>query len=57
MLEQAALGDGSMADEVEGGEGSTLEATGENVVDPRLDVFRDFVNSLDVDTEGEGRSS
>ncbi len=46
-----------LADEVEAGEGSTLEATGENVVDPRLDVFRDFVNSLDVDTEGEGRSS
>ena len=37
--------------------GSTLEATGENIVDPRLDVFRDFVNSLDVDAEGEGRSS
>ena len=57
VLEQAALGDGSLADEVEAGEGSTLEATGENIVDPRLDVFRDFVNSLDVDTEGEGRSS
>ncbi len=57
VLEQAALGDGAMADEVEGGEGSTLEATGESVVDPRLDVFRDFVNSLDVDAEGEGRSS
>jgi len=26
-------------------------------VDPRLDVFRDFVNSLDVDAEGESRSS
>ena len=44
-------------DDGEGGEGSTLEATGENMVDPRLDVFRDFVNSLDVDAEGEGRSS
>jgi len=33
------------------------KATGENIVDPRLDVFRDFVNSLDVDAEGEGRSS
>ena len=51
-----ARGD-ALADEVEAGEGSTLEATGENMVDPRLDVFRDFVNSLDVDTEGEGRSS
>ena len=57
VLDQAALGDGSMVDEVEGGEGSMLEATGENVVDPRLDVFREFVNSLDVDAEGEGRSS
>jgi bifunctional DNase/RNase len=57
VLEQAALGDGAMGDDVEGAEGSTLEATGENLVDPRLDVFRDFVNSLDVDAEGEGRSS
>ena len=57
VLDQAALGDGSMVDDVEGGEGSTLEATGESVVDPRLDVFRDFVNSLDVDAEGESRSS
>jgi len=57
VLEQAALGDGSMVDDAEGGDGSTLEATGENLVDPRLDVFRDFVNSLDADAEGEGRSS
>jgi len=56
VLEQAALG-GEGIGEGEGDEGSTLEATGENIVDPRLDVFRDFVNSLDVDTEGEGRSS
>ncbi len=58
VLEQAALGgDGGMGDDIEGTVGSTLEATGENLVDPRLDVFRDFVNSLDVDAEGEGRSS
>jgi bifunctional DNase/RNase len=57
VLEQAALGDSAIIDDGEGGEGSTLEATGENLVDPRLDVFRDFVNSLDVDAEGEGRSS
>jgi hypothetical protein len=58
VLEQAALGgDGGIGDDIEGAEGSTLEATGENLVDPRLDVFRDFVNSLDVDAEGEGRSS
>ena len=56
VLEQAALG-GEGLGEGEGDEGSTLEATGENIVDPRLDVFRDFVNSLDVDAEGEGRSS
>ena len=28
-----------------------LESTGERIVDPRLDVFREFVNSLDVDPE------
>jgi bifunctional DNase/RNase len=57
VLEQAALGgDAGIVDD-DGEEGSTLEQTGEQVVDPRLDVFRDFVNSLDVDAEGEGRSS
>ena len=57
VLEQAALGaDGGIGDD-EGEEGSPLESTGEQVVDPRLDVFRDFVNSLDVDAEGESRSS
>jgi bifunctional DNase/RNase len=60
VLEAAALGgDGGAEDE--SGEvdasGSALESTGETVVDPRLDVFRDFVNSLDVDPEtGEGRT-
>ena len=36
-----------------------LESTGDAAAptDPRLDVFRDFVNSLDVDAEGESRSS
>jgi len=58
VLEQAALGgDGGIVDESEGSEGSTLEATGESIVDPRLDVFRDFVNSLDADAEGESRTS
>ncbi len=58
VLEQAALGgDDGITGDTAGEEGSTLEATGENIVDPRLDVFRDFVNSLDVDAEGEGRSS
>ena len=60
VLEQAALG-GDASGEDEGGEvdasGSAFETTGEKVVDPRLDVFRDFVNSLDVDPEtGEGRT-
>ncbi len=59
VLEQAALGaDGSGNDEESGEvdpEGTPLEATGERIVDPRLDVFRDFVNSLDVDPgTGEG---
>jgi bifunctional DNase/RNase len=62
VLVQAALGgDGSMTGDEEGGdivpEGSPLESTGEKIVDPRLDVFRDFVNSLDVDPNtGEGRT-
>jgi uncharacterized protein len=59
VLEQAALGGDSGGDD-EGGEsseGTPLESTGERIVDPRLDIFRDFVNSLDVDPEsgGEGR--
>jgi bifunctional DNase/RNase len=60
VLEAAALGgDGSSDDEGAeiDAEGSAFESTGEKVVDPRLDVFRDFVNSLDVDPEtGEGRT-
>ena len=48
-------GDGGIADDERGRrEGSTLEATGESIVDPRLDVFRDFVNSLDVDPDRRG---
>jgi bifunctional DNase/RNase len=61
VLEQAALGGDAGGADDEGGnivpEGSPLESTGEKMVDPRLDVFRDFVNSLDVDPNtGEGRS-
>jgi hypothetical protein len=55
VLEQAALGaDGNGDDESSevDAEGSSLESTGERMVDPRLDVFRDFVNSLDVDPGG-----
>ena len=57
VLDQAALGGEGLGSETEEGEGTPLESTGERIVDPRLDVFRDFVNSLDVDPEGEGRSS
>jgi bifunctional DNase/RNase len=55
VLEQAALGaDGS---EEGGVDAIALESTGEQIVDPRLDVFRDFVNSLDIDpSTGEERS-
>jgi uncharacterized protein len=62
VLEQAALGGDTGEEEGEGSsEGTPLESTGERVVDPRLDIFRDFVNSLDVDPEsggggGEGRT-
>ena len=62
VLEQAALGGDAAISAGEGAgemdvEGSPLESTGEKIVDPRLDVFRDFVNSLDVDpNSGEGRT-
>jgi hypothetical protein len=59
VLDQAALGaDGAIGDE-ETADRVPLETTGEQIVDPRLDVFRDFVNSLDVDpgTSEERRGS
>jgi bifunctional DNase/RNase len=52
VLEQAGLGPDSA--EVESAPGGPLEQTGETVVDPRLDVFRDFVNSLEVEEGTEG---
>src|SRR4029079_8976532 len=49
VLEQAALGgDGAPGDDDPGSEGIPLESTGERIVDPRLDVLRDLVDSLDV---------
>ena len=55
VLDQAGLGaDGGLGDE---GEGGMLESTGEQIVDPRLDVFREFVNSLDVEPDTEDRQS
>jgi bifunctional DNase/RNase len=57
VLEQAALGGDGPGEEGEAGaEGAALESTGERIVDPRLDIFRDFVNSLDVDPEARGDS-
>jgi hypothetical protein len=62
VLDQAGLGaDGGLTDEEEGEVGAgqrgplALEQTGERIVDARLEVFRDFVNSLDVDQGGETR--
>ena len=64
VLEQAALGadsvlgdDAETDDEpIEGGgtrmRRTSLESFGDAVVDPRLDVFRDFINSLDPDAGG-----
>ena len=60
VLEQAALGADSGAGTEEGADiaGIAYESTGEQLVDPRLDVFRDFVNSLDIDPgTGEERTS
>jgi len=34
-----------------------MESTGEQIVDERLDVFREFVNSLEVDPDAESRGS
>jgi bifunctional DNase/RNase len=63
VLEQAGLGAEAAGEGIEG-EGSeeregaalsdeALEATGERFSDPRLAVFRDFVNSLDQPEGGE----
>jgi bifunctional DNase/RNase len=54
VLDQAGLGGEGMTEEDEGGLGAALESTGEKIVDPRLDVFREFVNSLETDP-GEQR--
>jgi hypothetical protein len=57
VLDQAGLGaDGGIGEEGEAG-GNPLETLGEGPVDPRLDVFREFVNSLDVDPDAESRGS
>lgn len=57
VLEQAGLGPEAGAEEGEAERGTALEQTGEKIVDPRLDIFRDFVNSLDIDFGGENREN
>jgi hypothetical protein len=53
VLSRAALGaDSAMLQSEEEG-GSLLETTGGASADPRLDVFRDFINSLDLDLGGK----
>jgi bifunctional DNase/RNase len=55
VLEQAGLGpDATEDDEGEEGIEGSLGEGGEHVADPRLEVFRDFVNSLDTDLGSEG---
>jgi uncharacterized protein len=69
VLAQAALGTDPDADETEGEAGTAspdtggrrarripLEQIGGESVDPRLDMFRDFVNSLEVDPGAGGDS-
>jgi bifunctional DNase/RNase len=71
VLEQAALGSDPDADEEdeeesEAGEGEPgerkrrrripLESVGGEITDPRLNMFRDFVNSLEVDPGAGGES-
>ena len=56
LMDQAGLGEGSpgLSDETSDAD-RPLETPGGGVVDPRLDMFRDFVNSLDTDPGGEGQ--
>ena len=61
VLDRAATSPDDDDDE-EGGEGSarsmaSLEETGEPIDMTKLDIFREFVNSLDPDQEGRGGGS
>ncbi len=63
VLDQAALGmdpdAGDDEDDEEGGEPGRrvpLESVGGETSDPRLDMFRDFVNSLELDPGAGGES-
>jgi len=54
VLDRAALGaDSSLAEE---DDGDLLDRPAGGAVDPRLDVFREFINSLDVDPDAEGQT-
>ena len=62
VLDQAALGPEAAEEEGEGpgrkasraGEAAGLEATGESIDATRLDVFREFVNSLEIEGDQRG---
>jgi uncharacterized protein len=58
LMDLAGLGEGSpgLTDEASDGD-EPLETLTGGAVDPRLEMFRDFVNSLDTDPGGEGRAS
>lgn len=55
VLDQAALNADATGEDDDLPPGEGLESTGERIPDARLDVFREFVNSLDVEDRGEGR--
>jgi bifunctional DNase/RNase len=58
VLDAAALAsDAEVDDDADTAPGAVarLETTGERIPDARLDVFREFVNSLDVEGKGEDR--
>ena len=60
VLDRAATSPDDDEDDEEGGEkvsGAALEETGEPIDAARLDIFREFVNSLDLDQEGRGGGS
>ena len=60
VLDRAATSPDDDDDDEDGGEkvsGAALEETGEPIDAARLDIFREFVNSLDLDQEGRGGGS
>ena len=61
VLDRAATSPDDDEDDEEGegraGSPTSLEETGEPIDAARLDIFREFVNSLDIDQEGRGGPS